>query len=292
MAGQVVRMSFAALLLSAIAGLAAAVPPPSSSVRAAELAGGQLDQLMARYNVLMSDGRYGEAEQAAIAAAQLAPGRADLQSAVLAARQVAHTNELAAVRNLRQAGIADMMYQEERYAIASTVWSPTRYRASQMWQRLNGRNAQIPSNTRIPADMKSWKPTEQKIFRALDEHANLEFTDQPLQLVAEYLEDKYRIEVELDRRALAKAGINGQTSITSDVKGVTLRSALRLILRQLDLKYVVHDEVLLITTSEKAATMVEPRVYMVGDLVQPHARRAVWPVPLRGSSAAGTGAGF
>lgn len=49
-------------------------------------------------------------------------------------------------------------------------------------------------------------------------------------------------------------------------------------LGNLDLKYVVHDEVLLITTSEKAANMVEPRVYMAGDLLN---RRGPFGLPIR-----------
>ncbi|MGH7193470.1 MAG: hypothetical protein ACREJM_08045, partial [Candidatus Saccharimonadales bacterium] len=87
--------------------------------------------------------------------------------------------------------------------------------------------------------------------------------------------------------------------ITLDVKGVTLGSALRLMLRELDLKYVIHNEALLITTAQQAATMVEPRVYMVGDLVNQRGpyglpmRRVVWPLRAIGRGGAGrTGSGF
>ena len=53
------------------------------------------------------------------------------------------------------------------------------------------------------------------------------------------------------------------------MKGISLRSALRLILEEFDLTYVVQDEVLKITSKEKADEILTTRVYPVADLVIP-----------------------
>ena len=65
------------------------------------------------------------------------------------------------------------------------------------------------------------------------------------------------------------AGAATDTAVTKNLKGITLRSALKLLLSTLDLTYIIKDEVLLITTPEKANAELLTRVYPVADLVVP-----------------------
>ncbi len=56
------------------------------------------------------------------------------------------------------------------------------------------------------------------------------------------------------------------------ISGITLRSALKLLLENVngtELTYVIEDEVMKITTAEKANENYQTRVYPVGDLVIP-----------------------
>ena len=57
--------------------------------------------------------------------------------------------------------------------------------------------------------------------------------------------------------------------MTKNLKGVSSKSALRLMLHELGLTYVIKDEVLLITTTEAAESKLSTRVYSVADLVIP-----------------------
>ena len=57
--------------------------------------------------------------------------------------------------------------------------------------------------------------------------------------------------------------------MTVDLKGISLRSALRLMLKELSLTYLIKDEVLLITTPEEADNQLSTKVYPVADLVLP-----------------------
>ncbi len=67
--------------------------------------------------------------------------------------------------------------------------------------------------------------------------------------------------------ALDDVGLSTDTPITKSLSGLSLKSCLRLILRELNLTYVVRDEVLLITTPEEAEREQVTRLYPVSDLV-------------------------
>ena len=50
--------------------------------------------------------------------------------------------------------------------------------------------------------------------------------------------------MKLKVRKIEDAGITTDTPITKSLKGITLKSALRLILKELEMTYVIRDEVL------------------------------------------------
>jgi hypothetical protein len=108
---------------------------------------------------------------------------------------------------------------------------------------------------------------EARIASALDEPTELDFTEQPLSDVIDYLKQKHGIEIQFDRSALTAAGVTGDTPISRTLRDITLESALGLVLGELNLTSIVRDEVLLITSSTAAQSMVETRVYPVFDLV-------------------------
>ena len=72
--------------------------------------------------------------------------------------------------------------------------------------------------------------------------------------------------------------------MTKNLKGISLRSALRLMLDELQLKYVVHNGVLLITSPTKAESdeFMPTRAYAVEDLVSAGPRRIGGPGALGG----------
>jgi hypothetical protein len=108
---------------------------------------------------------------------------------------------------------------------------------------------------------------EQKTLAALDSPTTLEFIETPLQDVIEFLKDVHNIEIQIDTRALDDVGIGNDTPITRNLRGITLRSAMKLMLKELDLAFVVADEVLLITTPEFTDSYLRTRVYRVDSLI-------------------------
>ena len=106
----------------------------------------------------------------------------------------------------------------------------------------------------------------QKIEAALDATAEVDFQETPLSEVAAFLRETYKIPIIIDKRALDDVGLGSDTPVTISLRGISLRSLLRLMLRELDLTYVVRDQVLKITTPEEAENELIKRVYAVADL--------------------------
>jgi hypothetical protein len=95
----------------------------------------------------------------------------------------------------------------------------------------------------------------------------LDFADTPLEEVVALLQEEYGIPVQLDQPAMEEIGIDTQEPVTVNLHGISLRSALRLMLKRLQLTYIIQDEVLLITTPESAESELMVCVYDVRDLV-------------------------
>lgn len=108
---------------------------------------------------------------------------------------------------------------------------------------------------------------EAAILKALDNTTTAEFIEEPLTSVVDFLKDFHQIQIQIDESALEDCAIDKTKPVTKSLSGVSLCSALNLILHDLGLDWTIANEVLLITTPEVAETTFVTRVYDVGDLV-------------------------
>ncbi len=111
-------------------------------------------------------------------------------------------------------------------------------------------------------------PAVARIEAALDENTKIDFIEVPLQDVIDYLSDLHKTPIVIDTKALNTVGLGTDSPITRRLQGISLRSALRLLLKELELTYLIRDDVLMITTVEEASRMAEIRVYDVADLLE------------------------
>lgn len=142
--------------------------------------------------------------------------------------------------------------------------------------------AESPEPRRIAATNPPERPEQTKVARpassnervreTLESPTRMEFVDTPLLDAVNFLRDLHGIEIQLDMRALEHAGVGSDTPMSRTLNGLPLKSALRLLLSDVDLAYVVQNDVLLITTKEKASEMREVRVYDVTKLVSSDAK--------------------
>ena len=103
----------------------------------------------------------------------------------------------------------------------------------------------------------------------LEELVPVEFVETPLQDVLDFLKDMVRVPVYIDRRALNDVGIDpSDAPITINLKKIPAEMALRLVLRQHKLAYMLDHGVVIVTTAEEAETQLDVRVYRVSDLLE------------------------
>lgn len=106
----------------------------------------------------------------------------------------------------------------------------------------------------------------QRIEAELEHKTQLEFIEVSLSDVFLHLAERHKIPILLDDRALDGVGISSDTPITQSLKGLSLRATLNLMLKELELTWVIEDGVLVITTIEEAESQWLPVGYVVRDL--------------------------
>lgn len=116
-------------------------------------------------------------------------------------------------------------------------------------------------------------PTDlrQRIEATLRKPAKIEVIEVPLGSLIKELSEQYDIPINIDRHALADNGIDPSQPITKLIEGISLRSALNIILDPLGLTYIIDFNTLVITTREEEADRMVNRVYPVTDLVRTEA---------------------
>ncbi len=120
----------------------------------------------------------------------------------------------------------------------------------------------------------SLPPTSGKnpVEPALAKIVSLHFKETPLSEVVDQIAREQQINVLLDVKALNDASIPLDTPVTADFQNLSLASALRRILGERDLSFVLpegEENVLLITTNDKSKEILTTRVYNLAELDTP-----------------------
>lgn len=108
---------------------------------------------------------------------------------------------------------------------------------------------------------------EAEIEESLSNEVAFRFEETPLEDIVESLNDELGFSVVLDRRSLEDVGLDGAVPITIQVEKMSLRSALNLILNDLELTWMIRNESLVISTIEAIEHQMQVRFYDVSDLV-------------------------
>jgi len=179
------------------------------------------------------------------------------------------------LRTAREKGFLDTLHEVEKAAVPVPDDPPIRYPSQERWRLVSSRRPAGEQSRGLSAR----EASEKKIEEALQSPTEFDFVQVRLTDAIEYLKDLHDVEIQFDRYALAQEGLGTDIPITRKLKGISLRSALQLILRDFGLTYVVEDEVILITTQQRAKKMRKTRVYGIGDLMLPRPRPLALPRP-------------
>ena len=171
-------------------------------------------------------------------------------------------------RAARWQNFFDTLYQVELSHVPFPDDPPIVYPAAPIWEELTNRRKDRYGSM----DLKATGEAEQRIESALRGRCGtngMDFTDTPLEEVVNLLQEDYGIPIQIDRPALEAIGLDPNEPVTVNLHNISLRSALRLMLKKLQLTYIIQDEVLMITTPEEAESQLVVKVYPVADLVLP-----------------------
>ncbi|MCH2210511.1 MAG: type II and III secretion system protein [Fuerstiella sp.] len=132
------------------------------------------------------------------------------------------------------------------------------------WKEITSRRAGFGSSGRRLTE------SEQRIQKSLHSQVSLHFHDVPLTTIISDIANTHQINIVLDRKAIESQGLISSQTVSIDVDGIELRSALNLLLQQSGgLVYTVENEVLKITDSLEQESHFKPTAYPVADLVVP-----------------------
>ena len=255
----------------------------------------ELEQLIDRVRALMEEGYHGnddafeEAEAVGEAAVDLQPGEGTSAAAVFTSEAAGQLNKAFRLRALRADKFLAVLYQVELSHVPFPDEPPVLWPPAPVWRALTERRKKWAS-----VDLHKNSPAEEKIQAALidPQGVEIEFIDTPLKEAMDFIADANGITIIMDEPALTEEGISIDEPINRILSGVTLRSALKIILEPLGLTYIIEDEVMKITTSLAAEDKLSTRVYPVGDLVVPILSGRMASMMLGGGMMGGMGGGM
>ncbi len=125
-------------------------------------------------------------------------------------------------------------------------------------------------NRPIPAARKSPEMAAERIADVLAQplRRRLDYAPEQLDIVFDEIQEDYGIPIVFDKSAMDEVAIGPEIEVSISLDGITLLSALNLMFKEPgleDLTFLIDDEVLLITTKDRAVTRRFTRVYRADD---------------------------
>ncbi|MBI2190986.1 MAG: hypothetical protein HYU36_03240 [Planctomycetes bacterium] len=117
-----------------------------------------------------------------------------------------------------------------------------------------------PTSVAPPEEVSEWK---KGILQQMEKRVSFDFVDTPLQDVMAFLQNLTGVNIVLDPQATG----GGDASVTLRVNDMRLSAAMEWILRLVNLKYVLRDEAIYISTSDRLEEAGVMRIYDVRDLL-------------------------
>jgi len=224
----------------------------------------EISALVASYNELMKQRRFPEAEVIAKTVSELKPGS---EIAIMMFHNSRMGTRLQLAEDIRAAKEDGNVRAFRDIELSAVPMNPDRaidFGDPQTWGDLSARRTQREGeDTRLSS-------AEREIQRRLSNPVEVNYQQRPLAEVMEDLSALTGIPIVLNGRAMSAVKVNPDTPVSLKLpQPVALKSALNLILDDLELTYLIENDVMNITSIEAKQSRTYPRVYRVTDLVTP-----------------------
>ena len=222
-------------------------------------------ELVDKYNKLMDQNRFAEAELIAKQAKDLNPEIPQGDVMFWKARYAKRIQRDDETKLRKEDSWVRSMQDVDDDVINPVIDSPISYGDVRDWNDLKLRRKKYDR-----PDNRERSPQEERIEKSLNKPISLHFEEEPLSAVIQHIATVADINVMLDKVALFEdEQVTTDEPVSIDVDGIMLKSALNLVLDQFRLDYLIKDEVLKITSRIRQEGELETRVYSVADLVVP-----------------------
>ena len=224
----------------------------------------EVSTLTDKFNDLIRDRRYAEAEVISKQVGELLPGSP-------IAIQMQHTSRMktALLRNQdlkdrKEAGVLNEFFAIEESSILTNPDNPYLMPDRDSWEQTSRmRLGRSDGESRF-------SDAEQAIVQKLSNKVNINFRNRPLGEVLDDLSAMSGVPIVIDDRALSSVRVTPELPVSLNLSDpIKLESALNLILEQNELAHVIKNDVLMITTRQVKESDVWTQTYRVTDLVTP-----------------------
>jgi len=222
-------------------------------------------ELMKQFKALFKEAKYPEAMICAHKALDLDPDNTVAEAAIYTTRMAMGVSEHKKDKQGKEDMVLGSLNDTDKEGPFLNSSNPVAF----------DRERSLANRDRKPLDelfklnnIKSEK--EQQIYRRLDQPiSSMDFKEMPLKQILDDVQGLTGINIVVDEPALMDAGISLDKQITQRLSGISLKSALYVLLQQVHLTYVVQNEVLNVTTEDHARGKCVVRIHPVLDLVTP-----------------------
>ena len=230
-----------------------------------------LKTLSQQMNALIDEGRYQEADaEVALPFVELAGDT--LTDDSIEGRQFGYTplalqtyERDRRYTKIRQRNFVDIFSNVLKAHIPFVDEPPIQFPEADVWRRMSLRRLE-----RYGAiELVGGSGKEKQIEAALGNETSHNFNEEPLGSAMEQIAEAHGIPIVVDSTALEEIGLSEEEPMSLSLSNVSLRSFLRILLREKEMTYVIKDEVMKITTLDAAAADPVRKIYPVGDLVVP-----------------------
>ncbi|WP_231617226.1 type II secretion system protein GspD [Novipirellula aureliae] len=224
----------------------------------------EIAALVETFNQYIEERRFNEAEVVAKQVSELKPGSPIAVTMFHNARMQVRGLMDQEIRDGQEEGFMQQMFGVARASIPGNPDMEYEMPDAQTWRDLSGRRlAGRDTDSQLTQ-------REQEIKRLLQTDVNVRYKNRPLQEVMDDLSAVTGIPIVLDNRAMSAVRVTSDTPVTLNLQNsIALKNALKLMLDQLELTYLIADDVLNITSIEATRSKVFPKTYRVTDLVTP-----------------------
>jgi general secretion pathway protein D len=221
--------------------------------------------LVDRFNELIDQQRYAEAEVVAKQAREIAPDEPVVTTIMEKAKLARRVAEQMRIKEEKENGFAGQLNSVDAASTPFDDRDPYRHGDIRWWEDMTANRQRLNERNR-----RRITETEQQIYDSLTKKVKVSFKNRPLSEVLSLLGNMAGINIHADPTGLAAEGVTTATPVSIDLsREVSLRSALNLILEPFHLSYVVENEVLRVTSEQVRESHTYPLVYNVADLVIP-----------------------